>query len=156
MLRSAAGIDIRHVPYRGSGPALLDLIAGTLPSWWWICSGIAADPRGKVRVLGVTTPRRVTAAPDIPTLARAGSPASSLSLAGRRCAGGTPRPSSMNWWDRSESLSPTPRCANGSPRCAGADRRVHAESFAGYIKTEADAGQRSSEARVLNRNSPPV
>jgi tripartite-type tricarboxylate transporter receptor subunit TctC len=75
MLRSAAGIDIRHVPYRGSVPAMLDVIAGHIPFMIVDLQPALQQIReGKVRVLGVTTPKRVAAAPDIPTLAEAGLP----------------------------------------------------------------------------------
>ena len=73
MLRSAAGIDIRHLPYRGSGPAMLDVIAGHIS--FMVVDLPPALPqirKGKVKVLGVTTPKRVAAAPDIPTLAEGG------------------------------------------------------------------------------------
>jgi tripartite-type tricarboxylate transporter receptor subunit TctC len=73
MLKSAAGIDIRHVPYRGSVPAMLDVIAGQIP--FMVVDLQPALPQirdGKVRVLGVTTAKRVAAAPDIPTLAEGG------------------------------------------------------------------------------------
>src|SRR3954471_4124003 len=75
MLRAAAGIDIRHVPYRGSVPAMLDVIAGHIPFMIVDLQPALQQIReGKVRVLGVTTPTRVAAAPDIPTLAEAGLP----------------------------------------------------------------------------------
>jgi tripartite-type tricarboxylate transporter receptor subunit TctC len=73
MLKTAAGIDIRHVSYRGSVPAMLDVIAGHIP--FMVVDLQPALPQirdGKVRVLGVTTPKRVAAAPDIPTLAEGG------------------------------------------------------------------------------------
>ena len=75
MLKAAAGIDIRHVPYRGSVPAMLDVIAGHIPFMVVDLQPALQQIReGKVRVLGVTTPKRVAAAPDIPTLAEAGLP----------------------------------------------------------------------------------
>ena len=73
MIKAAAGIDIRHVSYRGSVPAMVDVIAGHIP--FMVVDLQPALPQirdGKVRVLGVTTPKRVTAAPDIPTLAEGG------------------------------------------------------------------------------------
>jgi tripartite-type tricarboxylate transporter receptor subunit TctC len=73
MLKAAANIDIRHVSYRGSVPAMLDVIAGHIP--FMVMDLQPALPQiqdGKVRVLGVTTPKRVTIAPDIPTLAEGG------------------------------------------------------------------------------------
>jgi tripartite-type tricarboxylate transporter receptor subunit TctC len=73
MLKSAAGIDIRHVPYRGSIPAMLDVIAGHIPFMIVdLQPALQQIKEGKVRVLGVTTPKRVAAAPDIPTIAEGG------------------------------------------------------------------------------------
>ena len=73
MLKTAAGIDIRHVPYRGSVPAMLDVIAGHIPFMMVDLQPALQQIReGKVRVLGVTTPKRVAAAPDIPTIAEGG------------------------------------------------------------------------------------
>jgi tripartite-type tricarboxylate transporter receptor subunit TctC len=70
MLKAAAGIDIRHVAYRGSVPAMLDVIAGHIPFMVVDLQPALQQIReGKVRVLGVTTPKRVAAAPNIPTLA---------------------------------------------------------------------------------------
>jgi tripartite-type tricarboxylate transporter receptor subunit TctC len=73
MLKAATGINIRHVPYRGNAPAMLDLIAGHIS--FMVADLQPALPQirqGKVRVLGVTTAKRVAAAPDIPTLAEGG------------------------------------------------------------------------------------
>jgi tripartite-type tricarboxylate transporter receptor subunit TctC len=73
MLKTAAGIEIRHVPYRGSVPAMLDVIAGHIPFMVVDLQPALQQIReGKVRVLGVTTPQRVAAAPEIPTIAEAG------------------------------------------------------------------------------------
>jgi tripartite-type tricarboxylate transporter receptor subunit TctC len=75
MLKAAAGIDIRHVPYRGSKPAMLDVIAGHIPFMVVdLQPALQKIREGKVRCLGVTTPKRVAALPDIPTLAEAGLP----------------------------------------------------------------------------------
>ena len=73
MLRTAAGIDIRHIPYRGSMPAMLDVIAGHIPFMVVdLQPALQQIHNGKLRVLGVTTAKRVAAAPDIPTLAEGG------------------------------------------------------------------------------------
>jgi tripartite-type tricarboxylate transporter receptor subunit TctC len=94
MLKSAAAIDIRHVPYRGSVPAMLDVIAGHIPFMVVDLQPALQQIReGKVRVLGVTTPQRVAAAPDIPTLAEAGLPGFELvAWQGVVAPAGTPRP----------------------------------------------------------------
>ena len=94
MLRAASGIDIRHVPYRGSIPAMLDVIAGHIPFMVVDLQPALQQIReGKVRVLGVTTPKRVAIAPDIPTIAEAGLPGYELvAWQGVVAPAGTPRP----------------------------------------------------------------
>jgi tripartite-type tricarboxylate transporter receptor subunit TctC len=94
MLKSAANIDIRHVPYRGSIPAMLDVIAGHIPFMVVdLQPALQQIKEGKVRLLGVTTPKRVAAAPDIPTIAEAGLPGYELvAWQGVVAPAGTPRP----------------------------------------------------------------
>jgi tripartite-type tricarboxylate transporter receptor subunit TctC len=94
MLKSAASIDIRHVPYRGSVPAMLDVIAGHIPFMVVdLQPALQQIKEGKVRVLGVTTPKRVAAAPDIPTIAEGGLPGYELvAWQGVVAPAGTPRP----------------------------------------------------------------
>jgi tripartite-type tricarboxylate transporter receptor subunit TctC len=94
MLRAAAGIDIRHVPYRGSVPAMLDVMAGHIPFMVVDLQPALQQIReGKVRVLGVTTSKRVAAAPHIPTLAEGGLPGYELvAWQGIVAPSGTPRP----------------------------------------------------------------
>ena len=73
MVKASAGIDVRHVPYRGSIPAMLDVIAGHLPFMVMdLQPALQPIREGKLRCLGVTTLMRVATAPDIPTLAEAG------------------------------------------------------------------------------------
>jgi tripartite-type tricarboxylate transporter receptor subunit TctC len=94
MLKSTAGIDIRHVPYRGSVPAMLDVIAGHIS--FMIVDLQPALPQireGKVRALGVTSPKRIAAAPDIPTIAESGLGGYELvAWQGVVAPAGTPRP----------------------------------------------------------------
>jgi tripartite-type tricarboxylate transporter receptor subunit TctC len=75
LLKSMTGVELLHVPYKGSAPALSDVIAGHIPLM--LGDVIAALPlvkEGKVRALGVTSSRRLPSAPEIPTIAEAGVP----------------------------------------------------------------------------------
>ncbi|WP_426959484.1 tripartite tricarboxylate transporter substrate binding protein [Muricoccus radiodurans] len=75
-----AGIDIVHVPYRGAGPALNDLVAGTLammPASIPAAIGLVRD--GRVRALAVSTARRAAVLPEVPTVAEAGVPGYEMS-----------------------------------------------------------------------------
>lgn len=75
LFSSMADIKMLHVPYKGGGPAMLDLLGGRVGIFF---STIAvARPHvqsGRIRALGVTTPRRSVALPDTPTIADAGLP----------------------------------------------------------------------------------
>ncbi len=86
--------DIRHVPYRGSVPAMLDVIAGHIPFMVVDLQPALQQIReGKVRVLGVTTPKRVAIAPEIPTIPEAGLAGFELvAWQGVVAPAGTPRP----------------------------------------------------------------
>jgi tripartite-type tricarboxylate transporter receptor subunit TctC len=71
--KSAAGIKMVHVPYRGSNPAMNDLIGRHVP--FLIDTVVAAKPQiddGKIRALAVTTAKRSTMLPDVPTLQELG------------------------------------------------------------------------------------
>ena len=73
LVKQAAGIDMLHVPYKGSGPAAQDLLAGQIQV---MVDSVAAAKgnieAGKLRALGVTTPQRVAQLPDVPSLKEAG------------------------------------------------------------------------------------
>jgi tripartite-type tricarboxylate transporter receptor subunit TctC len=75
MLKSAAGVDALHVPYKGSNPATAAILGGevtfvfsTMPP------AISNVKAGKLRPLGVTTPKRSGAAPEVPTMIESGLP----------------------------------------------------------------------------------
>lgn len=73
LLKTAANIDIVHVPYRGGGAAMPDLISGQVSMMLeTIPNALQSARAGLVRALGVTTPARSAAAPDLPTLAESG------------------------------------------------------------------------------------
>ena len=75
LFNSTARIDLNHVPYKGSGPAMQDLIAGQVGvSFAGVPNVLGHVRSGRLRALGVTTATRWSELPDVPTLAEAGVP----------------------------------------------------------------------------------
>jgi tripartite-type tricarboxylate transporter receptor subunit TctC len=75
LLETMAGVQMTHVPYRGTAPATTDVLAGLIDM---LCdpipTGMPHVTSGNVRALAVTTPQRYPALPDVPTMAEAGVP----------------------------------------------------------------------------------
>lgn len=75
MFKDAAGIELTHVPYKGSAAALVDLVSGQVQmSFDTMPSVLGQIKAGKLRALGVTSARRNPQLPQVPTLAEAGVP----------------------------------------------------------------------------------
>jgi len=75
ILKSSAGLSIVHIPYRGGGPAMTDLLGGQVDMLIDVMPSTAPQVRaGKLRGLAVTTARRVPAMPELPTIAESGVP----------------------------------------------------------------------------------
>ena len=75
LFKSLAKVDLVHVPYRGAGPALTDLLGGQVDMMFATASAVAPFVQsGKMRAIGVTTDKRWAAFPNVPTIAEAGVP----------------------------------------------------------------------------------
>ena len=74
-LAAAGGLKVQHVPYKGTGPALVDTLSGQVQMLMGnVLSSLQHAKTGKLRVLGVSTAKRSAALPAIPTIAEAGVP----------------------------------------------------------------------------------
>jgi len=75
LFNSMAGVELNHVPYKGSGPAMQDLIGGQVGvSFAGVPNVLGHVKAGRLKVLGVTTATRWSELPDVPTIAEAGVP----------------------------------------------------------------------------------
>jgi tripartite-type tricarboxylate transporter receptor subunit TctC len=75
LLMSMTGLAMTHVPYKGSAPALNDVVGGHIPVMFCdIAPLVGMLEAGKVRALGVSTRKRVPAIPDVPPIAEQGLP----------------------------------------------------------------------------------
>ncbi|HTN26171.1 MAG TPA: tripartite tricarboxylate transporter substrate binding protein [Burkholderiales bacterium] len=93
LFKSMAGIDVVHVPFKGSGQALIDVVAGRVSMIFDNMPSALPHIKGnKLRALGVTGSKRSGALPDVPTIAEAGLPGyESLSWSGFAVPAGTPK-----------------------------------------------------------------
>jgi tripartite-type tricarboxylate transporter receptor subunit TctC len=94
LLKSMAGIDLLHVPYKGTAPAAADVISGQIAAMF--ATALTARPMidaGRVRALAVSGPQRVRALPNVPPVAEAGVPGySAIQWYGLLAPAGTPQP----------------------------------------------------------------
>jgi tripartite-type tricarboxylate transporter receptor subunit TctC len=75
MVRKMAGVNLTHIPYKGSAPALVDLIGGHVPVMFdSVVSSSTHVKAGKLRALAVTTATRLPLMPDLPTMVESGLP----------------------------------------------------------------------------------
>ena len=80
LFKLLTGAQMNHVPYRGAGPAAVDLLAGQIPVYFMNVLQVMPYIRaGKVRALGVTTAQRFPHLPEVPTIAEAGVPGYAMS-----------------------------------------------------------------------------
>ena len=81
MLNAAAGIEITQVPYKGTAPALNDLLGGQIPLMWATPNVVMQYVQnGKVKALAVGSPQRVALLPNVPTVAENGVPGFDVSV----------------------------------------------------------------------------
>jgi tripartite-type tricarboxylate transporter receptor subunit TctC len=93
LLKSLAGIDLLHVPYKGTAPGVIDVLAGQVkvmtPN---VLTALPYIKSGRLRALAVTSAKRSEALPDVPTMAEAGVPGyESVQWYGVLAPAGTPR-----------------------------------------------------------------
>lgn len=75
MFKSKAGVDIVHVPYKGTGQAMTDLLAGQISIIFdQAVSSMPYAKSGKLRILGVASPQRLKGLPEVPTISESGVP----------------------------------------------------------------------------------
>jgi tripartite-type tricarboxylate transporter receptor subunit TctC len=94
LLKSMSGIDILHIPYKGSPPAITGLLGGEVSLMFANVADIGSQIKaGKVKPLAVTTAKRAASLPDVPTMSEAGLPGFEIvSWFGLLAPAGTPAP----------------------------------------------------------------
>lgn len=138
LFASMAGIRMLHVPYKGSGPGVIDLLAGHVSVMTSnILSAIPHLRAGRLRALGITSAGRAASAPDVPTIAEAGLPGyESVQWSGLLAPAATPREIIARLHQETGAVLRSPEmkvrlATDGAERVAGSP-----EEFAAYIRAE--------------------
>jgi len=111
---STAGINMTHIPYKGTGQSVIDVVAGQVDTIFAVVTGVLPQVKGgKLRALAISSAKRSALAPDVPTIAESGYPGFDVSFAYAFMApAGTPE-------EIVQLLSREVQRALAQPECAG-------------------------------------
>ena len=143
LFRLTTGIDFVHVPYKGAGPALVDLLGGHIQSMFDnMSSQVAVIKSGRVRAIAVTSPKRSQHLPDVPTMRESGVALEVTVWYGLCAPAGVPKPilAKLN-----SDLTRVLNTADAQRRYAenGIDAAPSTpEQFAAFIKSETETWAR--------------
>ena len=137
-LNQVAGIDSQHVPYKGTGPMMTDLLAGRLEATFTGAPPLLPHVKsGKLRALAVGTARRSPAMPDVPTVAEQGYPGFETSQwYGLLAPAGTPDAIIKKLAEAAAAAAKTPGVADRLAAEAAEPVTTSPKEFADYIATE--------------------
>ena len=137
MLRSLAGVEVLEVPYKGQPQALQDVLGGQVSfTFADYAVGFPQIKAGKIRGLGVTTPKRSPVAPDIPTLGE-GIPGFDVTVwAGMAVPAGTPRDVVAALWRATDQALAAPDVRQALQAIGFGVEPLDPQAFASYIASE--------------------
>jgi tripartite-type tricarboxylate transporter receptor subunit TctC len=138
LFKVLTGVQITHVPYKGSAPALTDLLGGQVQMMFDnLPPSLPHIKGGKLRALAVTTSERAPTLPDLPTMVEAGVPGfEASSWFGLVAPAGTPRPIVMKINEEIARWLATPEAKEKLVAIGGAARGGSPEDFAQHIAAE--------------------
>jgi tripartite-type tricarboxylate transporter receptor subunit TctC len=139
LFKTMAGVQMVHVPYKGAGPAMQDLNGGQIQLMFDnLASSLGQIRAGKVRALAVTTAKRSTLAPELPTIAESGLPGFDISTwFGIFAPGGTPQPVVQRLHDAFVAALHAPDVQATMKKMGAEPVGNTPEEFAAYIRSEA-------------------
>lgn len=140
LFKSMAKIDIVHLPYKGSGPAAVGVLAGEAAMMFSSVPSIVGHARaGRLRPLGVTTTKRTPALPDVPTISEAGLPGyEAQQWFGIAAPGGTPRPIVERLHKETAAALRDPKVAGQFTNQGGIPVGSSPQEFTAYLRSEID------------------
>ncbi|MFE8645065.1 Bug family tripartite tricarboxylate transporter substrate binding protein [Sphingomonas sp. NCPPB 2930] len=138
ILKTTAGIQIRHVPYKGSNPAMMDALAGNIDLMVSsVPSAIGQIKSGKLRALAVTSAQRSSSLPDVPTVAESGYKGFDVSTwYGLFMPAAAPKDAVARMHDEVNRLLATPEMVAAIQAQGAEPKAMGADAFAQLLKTD--------------------
>jgi tripartite-type tricarboxylate transporter receptor subunit TctC len=140
LFKSMAGVDILHVPYKGGAPMMNDLLGGQVSlAFETQPSALPHIKAGKVRALAVTTAKRSSALPDVPTVAEAGLPGyEATTWYGLLVRSGTPKEIVARLYGETIKALETPELKERLTQLGAQPGGITQEEFAALIKADTE------------------
>jgi tripartite-type tricarboxylate transporter receptor subunit TctC len=140
LFKTMAGVDILHVPFRGAGPAMIDVMAGNSQmTFASVTSTISHIRSGRLRALGVGGAKRSFALPDVPTIDEAGVPGyECVNWIGLVAPAGTPQPIIDKLHQELTAAQDSPALKKAFENEGADEVRMSAAEFGPFIARETD------------------
>ena len=134
MVKQAAHLDLLHVPYKGSGPAITDLLGGQIDSFFATASPLIGQVRqGQLRLLAITGAKRSPAIPDVPTFKELGLNVPVTQWYGLVAPAGTPQPVIKLLSEHLSRALATPEVRDAIRRDAATEHDLPMDAFRTFI-----------------------
>lgn len=134
MVVKEAGVEMLHVAYRGSGPAITDMLGGQVDSFFATASPLVNQVRqGQLRLLAITGDKRNPAIPDVPTFKELGVNVPVTQWYGLVAPAGTPEAVVKHLSDHLSRALATPEVRDAIRRDAATERNLPMDAFRGFI-----------------------
>lgn len=134
MVKQAARVDMLHVPYKGSGPAITDMLGGQVDSFFATASPLVGQVRqGQLRLLAITGDKRNPAIPEVPTFKELGVNVAVTQWYGLVAPAGTPEAVVKLLSDHLSRALATPEVRDAIRKDAAIERALPMDGFRNYI-----------------------
>ena len=142
-LRQAGGLKVLHVPYKGNGPAMADIISGRVDMIFGGYGGVAGQLKaGQLRALGVTSPSRIPLLPDVLTFTEQGIPFLGYTWLCLAVPAATPKPVVQRLYDALRSAKASPAIQQRYRDDATEDMDLTLDQFKQFLQREVAESQK--------------
>jgi tripartite-type tricarboxylate transporter receptor subunit TctC len=155
MVKQRAGIEMLHVPYKGSGPAITDMIGGQIDVFFATASPLIGQVRqGQLKVLAITGDKRSPALPDVPTFKELGVDVQVTQWYGLAAPAGTPAPVLKLLADHLARALADPEVRQTIRKDAAVEKNLPLDDFRRYIEQDITRYREAATPALMKQIAP--